>query len=263
MVILTPAAKLVVLGTQFNLAAQATSTVLAVNEGSVRLQRSSDGAETDVPAAHRVVASLDPTANFEVSPRESEANTWQSRLDIDVLHGDWKPASYQLAMKLKDAVALKVMTEADAIAEYKRAASLTDQGTVWARPSEIGCFVWLNVSTKTGANVLVTDRTRIRVIGTLLKPSLLEAEGLEFGISTYTVGGGFVGKYSRVYSPEVIKINDSGAFEFVIDIADLTASSSGSAVGLSIHDWWCSTNRNDAKLEIIHVEIFEQRMRDQ
>lgn len=213
--------------------------------------------QADVPAAHRVVASLDPTAKFEVNPREAEANTWQSRLETDVLHGDWKPASHQLAVELKNAVASEMMTEADAIAEYKRAATLTDQGTVWARPSKIGCFVWLNVSTKTGANVLLTERTRIRVTGTLLTPT-----DLELGISTYTVGGGFVGKYSRTYSTEDMKINDSGEFEFVIDVADLAAKSSGFPVGLSIHDWWCSTKRNDARLEIVHVEVFEQLRED-
>lgn len=161
--------------------------------------------------------------------------------------------SYELALELKQAVASGTMKEEDAIEQYKRSITLRDLGSVWAKPSEIGCFVWLQVGGLEDASVVATPRTRIRVAGQMLT----ETE-LEFGISTYAIDGGFSGKYARRFGVQDLRLDESGRFELDIDIADFQAKLGGSAIGSRIHDWWCATGRNDAKLEITLVEIVQK-----
>ncbi len=59
MLIHTPAAVLEVIGTQFDVEAEAESTMLYVREGKVQVRRVGDGKTVDVPAGHRVVATAD------------------------------------------------------------------------------------------------------------------------------------------------------------------------------------------------------------
>jgi ferric-dicitrate binding protein FerR (iron transport regulator) len=255
MLVRTSSAEMQVLGTQFNVNARATQTLLAVNEGRVSLLRSSDGKRLEVPAQHLAIASLDAGEDFTVQPRRAHIKTWQSRLenDTDVMHGFWKPPLFDLGSKLKRSVAHGALAEAEALEEYKRAISLNNQGTVWAKPSTIGCFVWLNVSDKQGARVLITHQTQMRIVGRLCVPT-----DLEIGISTYASEGGFTGKHSRKISLEDLNRSPEGEFEVVVYVGDLLTKTDDATAPSLVHDWWCVAESNTAKFEVVRVEIFEE-----
>lgn len=257
MIVQTPAADIEVLGTQFNVSARTTNTELAVNEGRVRFLRSSDGKELEVPAEHRAFASLDSAEDFTIQRRGPQFKTWQSRLesDVHVMHGYWKPALFELEAKLKQAVSTGEITEAEALAEYKQAISWDRQGSVWAQPSKIGCLVWLDVQDENGRPVLLTDQTQIRITG-----RLIAAANLEMGMSVYAVDGGFLGKFSREISAQELDQSADGNFEWVVRGSEVLSKSKSdvSASGSLVHDWWCVTDSNTAKLEIVRVEILNR-----
>lgn len=81
MLIHTPAAVLEVIGTQFDVEAEAESTMLYVREGKVQVRRVGDGKTVDVPAGHRVVASADSDMLLRpVAPDRTWAQTpfWEN-----------------------------------------------------------------------------------------------------------------------------------------------------------------------------------------
>ncbi|MEO2032212.1 MAG: FecR family protein [Planctomycetaceae bacterium] len=92
MLIHTRSALLMVLGTQFDVEAGLTSTVLNVSKGSVRVKRLSDGSEVDVPAKHRVIAGADRELTPERIP--DSVHYWKTQLDrgSEDIFGKWRPA---------------------------------------------------------------------------------------------------------------------------------------------------------------------------
>jgi len=255
MIVRTPAAEIEVLGTQFNVSARTIDTELAVNEGRVRFLRSSDGKALDVFAEHRAVASLDPAEDFSIQPLGPQVTTWQSRLDSDseVMHGYWKPALFELGVKLKQSVAAGETTEAEALAEYQQAVRLDRQGSVWGKPSRIGCLVWLDVRDKDGRRVQLTDQSRLRITGRIFAPV-----DLEMGVSTYEAEGGFYDKFSRAITAQELNRSPEGKFEWVAGAGDLLPKSGNTPTGSVVHDWWCVAESNTVKFEIIRVEILDR-----
>ncbi len=255
MIVRTPAAEIEVLGTQFNVSARNTDTELAVNEGRVRFLRSSDGQALDVPAEHRAVASLDPAEDFTIQPLGPQVATWQSRFESDseVMHGYWKPAFFELGIKLKQSVAAGETTAAEALAEYRQAVRLDSQGSVWGKPSKIGCLVWLDVRDEDGRRVQLTDQSRLRITG-----RIFASVNLEMGVSTYEAEGGFYDKFSCTITSQELNRSPEGKFEWVVGAGDLLPKSGNTPSGSVVHDWWCVTESNTAKFEIIRVEILDR-----
>ncbi len=255
MIVRTPAAELEVLGTQFNVSVRTTDTELAVNEGRVRFLRSSDGKTLDVSAEHRAVASLDPAQEFSIQTLGQQVKTWQSSLESDsvLMHGYWKPALFELGIRLKQAVAAGETTEAEAIAEYQQAVRLDSQGSVWGKPSKIGCLVWLDVRDEEGRRVQLTDQSKLRIIG-----RMFSSADLEMGVSTYEAQGGFYDKFSCTITSEELNRSPEGKFEWVVNAGDLSSTSGNSPTGSVVHDWWCVTESNTSKVEIIRIEILDK-----
>lgn len=255
MVVQTPAADIQVVGTQFNVMARATETELKVNEGRVNFLRLSDGKVLEVPSGYFAVASLDTDENFVAKALGARATSWNSRFhsNTDVMHGYWKPSLSELQNKLKQAVLKGELSEAEALTKFKESMNINSVGSVWAKPSKMGCLVWLDVTEEDGKRVLLTETTRIRVNG-----RVYNSARLEMGVSTYAANDGFSGKYSYEIPIRKLNLSEEGKFEWVVDVDDLLSETGKSAVGFLVHDWWCVTDSNTAKLEIDHVEILEQ-----
>ncbi|GIS63173.1 MAG: hypothetical protein CM1200mP2_53980 [Planctomycetaceae bacterium] len=71
------------LGTQLNVDVGASSTLLNVNKGPVRLTRLVDGQVVEVPAAHQLVASVDGNESLEPAPGPNVTGKWASRFIDD------------------------------------------------------------------------------------------------------------------------------------------------------------------------------------
>jgi hypothetical protein len=254
MVVRTPAAELQVLGTQFNVSVRTTDTELAVNEGRVRFLRSIDGKALEVYAEHRAVASLDPAEGFSSQPLRPPVSTWQSRLESDseVMHGYWKPALFELGIRLKQAVATGETTEAEALAEYQQAVRLDSPGAVLGKPSKIGCLVCLAVRKEDGSRVQLTEKSKLRIIGRLFSRG-----NLKMGISAFQSEDGFNDKFSCTIKTRELSLSHDGKFEWVIHASDLLSKSGNAPAGSVVHDWWFMTESNTNKCEILKVEIYE------
>ena len=96
MLIHTRSALLKVLGTQFDVEANLTSTMLNVRTGKVRLKRLRDGSEVDVPAKHRVTAGDDREMTPERVP--DSVHRWKTDLQLGPAdaygnYGKWSPTT--------------------------------------------------------------------------------------------------------------------------------------------------------------------------
>ena len=83
----TPSAEAEVVGTRFNLATNAFSTQLTVNEGKVRMTRLADGKVEEVVANEELVAALEKGTSFSAAPRPVAVHSWISNIPRDAIQG--------------------------------------------------------------------------------------------------------------------------------------------------------------------------------
>lgn len=249
MLVVTPTAKLNVLGTQFNVDAQSESTRLVVNEGLVRMTRSSDGQVVDVDAQHSVVTSVDEDESLAPVPRAQTVTAWVSDLEHDVVRGKWVSAMWSLGLELKEAVSKGELTKAEAIRSYKGAANLDDSaGGIWAVPSPFGSLVVLSPRRSMEQSLVVSDSTQVLVRG-----RAFSEVSCTIGLSLGEVNGGFSGKYRK----EMMLSGTGEEFSFSIPISDFIEDGEvdSTAAGKELIDWWCIGKSRGSKLEITAVEL--------
>jgi hypothetical protein len=238
MLIHTPTARLEVLGTQLNVEAELSTTMLNVNAGRVRVKRLADGSVAEVPAEHQVVASIERDGKLNVTRRPVPVTTWQSNLATDKLHGNWLPESGDNKSGLRTAPLL------------------------WGNPEKpITLYaVSLGVSRKRPTPVLLSSGARFRIRGQIER-----AGKVFFGLTTRHINGGFAGKFLVERDFEVV--DETGRFvDIELGLEDFRPQEKeltdkhpdvfpGSPVGLELFDWWCCTVNEDAGLEITNVEL--------
>ena len=251
MLVRTSSAELEVLGTQFNVAAQNVATTLAVNKGRVRLKRITDGREVEVQANQSVTASLENQNDLPLNERIAPASVWTSDLQADVVKGKWLSNLWVYGAQLKNKIKQGELTEEEASAAYKKAASLDKAtGSVWAMPTEFGALVVLSPARSAEEPIQITEKTRIRVQGRshTRKPFAV-------GFSTYRPDGGFSGKYQTQITVAELK-DGEGYFDLDLPIKRFqndTAQAS-SPLGNELVDWWCVSSSSSDKIEITAVE---------
>ncbi len=154
----------------------------------------------DVEAQHQVVASIDEPEQLKASPRGSAVFSWKSDLKSDVRHGSWVSDIELLAKKLKVAVKRGELTDMAASVRYKKAATLSDSGSVWATPflaqkpqgKLFPKSLVLLSATGRSHPAVITGTSTFRIRGTLYGSPHSK---LVFGISTNRKSGGFFGKF--------------------------------------------------------------------
>lgn len=238
MLIHTPTARLEILGTQLNVEAELSSTMLSVNAGSVRVTRLADGSVAEVRAEQQVVASADRHAELTVNRRPGPVTAWQSNLPTDRLHGNWLSGPGNSNGGLRTAPML------------------------WGDPEKpITLYlVSLSVSRDRPTPVLLTSGTKFRIRG-----QIESAGNVFFGFTTRHVNGGFAGKFLVERHFEVVQ--EAGkSLDIQLRLEDFRPQEEkliekypeafpASPVGLELFDWWCCTINEDAGLKITHVEL--------
>lgn len=254
MVVHTRTADLQVLGTQFDVDVLSASTRLTVNKGRVRLKRTADGKQVEVPAHYEVVASHESETPLVLQQRSSHVTEWTSDLENDVKYGKWISDLWQQTMQLKKAVTLGEMTKAEAFATYARATSeKADAGSVWAQPSSVGGLIVLTVRNASDHPVMLTPQAKLQLTG-----HVHSVTDVEFGFTTSNPNGGFAGKYSMVIKGDSLRDNDQG-FELELpasEFQEITGSDVNPS-GKELRDFWCVTKDKSAKLEITSVKLVE------
>ncbi|MEM7477035.1 MAG: FecR family protein [Planctomycetota bacterium] len=238
MLIHTRSAKLEVLGTQFNVEAGLSSTILDVNEGEVQLTRTVDKESVHVSAQQRAVASIEHVLQPKQSPNFVE--TWQSHLELgpEETFGKWSPAS------------------ADAVASLKAIPFVFE-------PEGSGKSVTLflaatSVSRGDSPPVLLQPNAAFRLQGNL-KPG----KELFFGFQVHKPNGEFAGKFLSRSKPTWADPANPEKFEAVMELDGFKLDPSlapyaerlpKTPAGLIITGCWCFTFEQHG-LELQQAEL--------
>ena len=195
MLIHTPSTLLQVLGTQFDIEANQTSTMLNVTEGTVRVRRLSDGREVDVSAMHRVIAEGGGDLTLQSVPES--VNHWKSQLHLRPgNYGKWLPATPQRAAAQK---AIPLVPSKN--------------------PSVTLYLLGIPVSRSDGPAVVVRSDSQFVVRGRMDKPAKVY-----FGIAVSDINGEFAGKFRGDLESQqpISKLDENGRFEVVYRLSDFT-----------------------------------------
>ncbi len=252
----TPAATLEVLGTQFDVTAEAARTVLTVREGRVRLEQLTDHHIVEVPAGHRTVASVEGRDALQVIPLLRATRVWRADLQKDVDSGEWYSAMVACRLQLSSAVDRGEITPEDArrrfFAEFPNPRE--DVGSVRAEPARVGpsggvnYLVGLDVARRAAGPVAFTRGSRFRVRG-----KVRVAAEILVGFTAVDQDRTERSKYgtSRKVAP--------GKFDIVLPLAAFHLLDGKMkpepGPGLELLYWFCLTEKREAGLEITAVEL--------
>ncbi len=234
MAIHTPTAKLEILGTQLNIDADASSTVLSVNEGRVRVTRLVDGKVVDVPADHRIVASANRLADYNPRPRPRSVHSWRSSLPKDAKYGQASSSKADDAYALQSAPLLLTCRRPKPLLIYLTA---------------------LSVSSSDSPPVLLEQGSRFRIRGRMGSTSQLY-----FGVTMNYPKGGFAGKYltsRQIEAPG--KVGKSFEVELALEEFKPEEPNFPTPIGLEIVDCWCLTLHEDMGLEVSSIELISPK----
>lgn len=238
MLVHTRSAELKVLGTQFDVQADLSSTVLTVSEGEVNFRRLSDGAEVDVPARHQVVAEDD--RDLTPQPVPDSVPHWKSQLHVQPGgYGKWLPAT-----------------------EERTAAQKAIPLTPPDNPDVTLYLLGIPVSRSDGRPVVIQPKSQFVVRGQLQQPARVY-----FGIGMRRANGEFAGKFRGDLGDRqpVSHLDSEGRFESVYRLEDFTLDPcvrdrkeelADKPEGLVLNSIWAFTHTGGPSgLEVMEVEL--------
>jgi ferric-dicitrate binding protein FerR (iron transport regulator) len=236
--LVTPTAEAEVLGTQFNVTADSTSTRLTVNEGLVRVKRLADGRVEVVPANRFVVAALERETDFVATLRGDYAEVWQSELPRDKRQGEWESGGGDQPGAL-------------------RAEAHIFRGDHGERENPILLHsVVVGPSAEHLPPILLTEGARFRIVGRLAR-----SHAVKIGFGTHRVRGGFSGKFEASRKIEFSE-ESQGKFDIELSLDEFPGMKSRfpeSPVGHELVWLWIQTVKENVGLEVISVELLEPR----
>ncbi len=238
MLVHTRSVLLKVLGTQFDVEANLTSTVLNVSEGKVRLRRLSDRSEVDVPAKHLVVVDDERDLTPELVP--DSVHHWKSRLHRRPGgYGKWLPAT------------------AERIASQKAIPLVPSDN-----PDVTLYLLSIPVSRSDSSPVVVQPDSRFVVRGRLNKPTRIH-----LGIGMRHATGEFAGKFRGDLGARqsISELDSEGHFEVVYRLGEFSLDPcvqdrkedlADKPDGLVLNAVWAFTPAGEpAGLEVTEVEL--------
>jgi len=232
--VITPSAEAVVLGTQFNISANSSSTSLTVNEGKVQVTRLADGSVQEVGADHRVVAALEHESPFRASPRGDYVRIWKSEYPRDVRQGTLR-------------------FEAEGRPDELRAETHLFRGDHGEKINPI--LLHSAVVGPAGRKmqpVLLSKGARFRILG-----HLDQSFRVSFGFGTHHARGGLSGKFSTEREI-MVEPDTDGYFEVELALDDfqrLRSRFAESPVGHELVWFWVQTIKKDVGLSVYSVEL--------
>jgi hypothetical protein len=248
----TDAADLEVLGTQFNVTADAQQTKLVVNQGRVRLKHHTDAQEIEVGTSQQVVASIEAEQALRVTPTQTSTNAWKADLARDVEHGEWISGWHAARLQVGNAVRKGEITREEARRKYEALVANVseDEGSVQARPmryrnrSGVSYLVTLSASRGLDGPVVLAEGGMFRVQGKLHSPTTVT-----FGFSTMDVAGVSAHRY-WMRQP----LDHEGEFDLELPLAGFQ-SRNAPPWGQQLVNWLCLSIDRSAALEITSVEL--------
>ena len=249
--LLTAAAELEVLGTQFDVIAADTQTKITVNEGLVRVTRLTDGKFTDVKSAHSLVATIEAREPLVAIAMREPVRVWKANLGQDKTVGDWLPIAHALRIEIGLEVRAGEL-DADQAKEvyFKRLEKFEDDdGFLKAVPRRtrreehpVIYLISLNIPQRQSGPVLLSERSWLRVMGRSEIP-----QEVTFSLAARNHDRTVAGRYG-------VKQRVEATFDIEIEVSELRELGDGtSAVGLEAFVLDCFAN--EPGLELAHVEL--------
>ena len=232
MLIYTRSAMLEVLGTQFEVEAGLTATMLNVSEGRVRVKRLSDGNTVDVLAKHRVIAAAD--RELLPVPVPESVSRWKSQLHLgpDGARGKWSPKT-------------------DAEDATLSAVPFTTRREKTIYTAAFG------VSRGDKPPVVLQTDSRFRVRG-----HIASTHKVYFGVTVRHPNGEFAGNFQTIRP--AVEFQSGHGFEVILHLRDFRLDPSliemknklpSVPFHLVVESFWCHTLYEQAGLEIAEVEL--------
>jgi len=232
MLVHTRSALLEVLGTQFEVDAGLSSTIVDVKEGVVRLKRLSDGEAVDVPALHRAIADADQEVTAALVPES--VSRWQSQLHLgpDFTQGKWSPRESERDARLR-------------AVPYTTA----DGKTIYT--------LGFGVSRGDNPTIVLQPSSRIRVRGRLGSPAKVY-----FGVTVLHPGGGFAGRFQTVRPAASFRGGEDFELtlelrEFQLDVSleEMKDKLPSAPFQFVVETFWCHSLYKPVGLEVSRVEL--------
>ena len=232
MLIHTRSAMLEVLGTQFEIEAGLSTTMLNVSEGKVRVTRLSDGSTVDVPAESRVVAAADQ--ELSPLPVPKSVSRWKSQLDLgpDGTYGKWSPKTDEEDAKLR-------------AIPY----TIPDGRTLYV--------TGFGVSRGDKPPVKLQQDSRFRVRG-----RIESSHEVYFGVTVRHPNGEFAGRFQTIRP--AAEFQNGKDFDVILNLQNFRLDPSliemkgklpKAPSNLTEENFWCHTLDKQAGLEISEVEL--------
>jgi hypothetical protein len=220
-------------GTQFDIQASPTETMLRVNQGSARVTPSSDGRGIDVPEGYQVVASLGKLGALAASVQPTPINYWACDL--------WRTPEVRLGRWLQPTGGERARLGAEPLL-WPRAGR--DPLLLYA----VAIAAWKS----TDQPVLLQAGSTLYFRGRTERP-----QTVRFGFSTQKMRGAFAGKFEVDVKPNALgQVGET--WEVELPLANFRALHPHLAVSpddLELTDVYALTINDDAGLEINHIEL--------
>jgi ferric-dicitrate binding protein FerR (iron transport regulator) len=232
--VITPSAEALVLGTQFNVSANSSSTSLTVNEGKVQVTRLADGSIQEVGADHRVVAALEHESPFRASPRGDYVRIWKSEFPRDIRQGKLSFGPEGRPIVLRAEAHLFKGDHGEKMDPILLHSAVVGPAVGKAQP------------------VLLSKGARFHIRG-----QLDQSYQVSFGFGTHHARGGLSGKFSTERRIEVEPDTD-GYFEVELTIDDFQRVRSRfaeSPVGHELVWFWVQTVEKNVGLSVYSIEL--------
>lgn len=230
--VITPSAEALVLGTQFNVTANSSSTSLTVNEGEVQVTRLADGSVQHVGADHQVVAALEHESPFQANRRGDFVRIWKSVFPRDVRQGIMSFGTEERPLLLRAETHLFRGDHGETIDPVLLHSAVVGPAAGRMQP------------------VLLSKGARFRIRGHLDQPYRVN-----LGFGTHHARGGLSGIFSVVRKLEP---DQDGAFEVELTLEDFDRMRSRFVESPDGHElvwFWVQTHRKDVGLSLSSVEL--------
>ncbi len=233
LLIQTPTLEASVQGGQLDLQASATESIVRVNEGAAQVRKTRDGGPVTVAKGQQVYASLGRKEPLAATAQPAPTNSWACDLGRvpEVILGRWLPPTANERARLGAEPLLWPISSDESVMLY--AAALA----AW-KSSEHPV-------------VLHTD-SKLRFRGRTDR-----SQGVRFGFSAQKIRGVFAGKFEVDLPPDSLRPGGE-TWEVEIPLAKfrpLHPRLATSPEGLELTDIYALTIREDAGLELNHIEL--------
>lgn len=220
-------------GAQFDIQTSATESMLRLNAGHARVRQTVDGSAVDLARGQQVGASLSRREPLTVATQPSPINYWACDLwhVPEVILGKWLPPTPAEPARLGAEPLLWPVSERDSVLLHA-----------------VALAAWKS----TEHPVLLHSDSKLLVRGRTERAQLVR-----FGFSAQRMRGVFAGKFETDVRPDAL-VPAGQPWQIAISLKDfrpLQPHLSASPDGLELTDIYALTIREDAGLEINHVEL--------